>query len=101
MNKEIEELIEEKAKKIIEKYNFPVFDYLPKKKVAYFTKVKNILYKTLITPERKNILFKTYGFPFNSLFKSDSVIYFSPNFEEALIYLFPFHALDLFDILSS
>lgn len=101
MKKEIEELIEEKAKKIIEKYNFSVFDYLSKKKVDYFTKVKNILYKTLITPERKNILFKTYGFPFNSLFKSDSIIYFSPNFEEALIYLFPFLALDLFDNLSS
>lgn len=101
MKKEIEKLIEEKANKIIEKYNFSLYDYIFKKKTNYFTKVKNILHKTLITPERKNILFKTYGFPFNSLFKSDSIIYFSPNFEEALIYLFPFHALDLFDNSSS
>lgn len=102
MKKEIEKFIEEKAKKITEKYHFDTFDkYFKKNTVDYFTKVKNILYKTLITPERKNILFKTYGFPFNCLFKSDSIIYFSPNFEEALMYLFPFHALDLFDNSSS
>ncbi|MCJ7790389.1 MAG: hypothetical protein MUP69_09495 [Candidatus Atribacteria bacterium] len=102
MKKEIEEIIKEKAKKIIEKYpHFDIFDHLSKKKVDYFTKVKNILYKTLITPERKNILLKTYGFPFNFLFKSDSNLYFSPNFEEALIYLPPRFALYLFEESSS
>jgi hypothetical protein len=98
MNKKIEELINEKAKKITKKYHFDTIDkYLKKDDVDYLTKVRNILYKTLITPERKNILLKTYGFPFNFLFKSDSNLYFSPNFEEALIYLPPRFALYMFE----
>jgi len=100
LKKEIEKIIEEKAKKIIEKYHFNTFDRLSKKKVDYFTKVKNILYKTLITPERKKILFNTYGFPFNFLFKSDSTIYFSPDFEEALKFLWPWFTLQFFEDLS-
>jgi len=98
MKKEIEELIEKKAKKITEKYHFDTFDkYFKENDVNYLPKVRNILYKTLITPERKNILSKTYGFPFNFLFKSDSKLYFSPNFEEALIYHPPYFALYMFE----
>ena len=102
MKKEIEEIIKEKAKKITEKYHFDTFDkYFKKNDVDYFTKVKNILYRTLITPERKNILFKIYGFPFNFLFKSDSNIYFSPDFDDALIYFPPSLALHIFENSSS
>lgn len=102
MKKKIEEIIKEKAKKITEKYHFDTFDkYFKKNDVDYFTKVKNILYRTLITPERKNILFKSYGFPFNFLFKSDSNIYFSPDFDDALIYFPPSLALYIFENSSS
>lgn len=97
MDKKVEKLIEEKTNNILEKYKFNTFDYLFDEKINYFKKIKNILIETLITPQRKKNLCKKYDLPFNAIFTSNSNIYFSPNFEEALKYIPPYLALLSFE----
>lgn len=97
MDKEVEKIIEEKAKNVYEKYYSNNQDFPLNEKTTLINEIRFILNKTLITPERKKRLTKKYGFPFSDIFKSNSNIFFSPNFEEALKYLSPSFTLRLFE----
>jgi len=88
MNKAIKELIEKKANNIIRQYYPKKSDPILDNKAICFDQIKTILEKTLMTPKRINRLHKKYkqSIPVNDIFTSDSNIFFSPNFEEALKY---------------
>jgi len=105
MKKEIEELIEKKAKNILEKYysNVPDINLNDKhQKIVSINLIKAILKKTLITSKRINILRKKINFRhYTEFFNPDYHVFFSPNFEEALKYLSPSSAFSLFHDSSS
>lgn len=96
LKKEIEEIIEEKANNIFEKYYFDISNSTLIKNIDYFKYIKDVLEKTIITPKRIKDLCKIGDLPFNDIFKPNSTIFFSPNLEEALQYLPPYFTLSLF-----
>lgn len=102
MKKEVEELIEKKAKNIAEKYFFSNPEFIITNEILVIKNIKSILFKTLVTPERRIFLCKKYSNPpFKDIFASKSNIYFSPDFEEALKYLHPHYAFSFFNSITS
>jgi len=101
MDKNIKELIAESANNIYRKYGiFESFDSLYQEKTKYSERVRDVLYKTLITPERKKCLSGQHSSFWNDIFKANSNIFFCPNFEEAITYLSPYDTLVSFEKLS-
>jgi hypothetical protein len=90
MNKEINKIIEEKTNNILKKNKTTIdADFTLGRKINYSERIKKILKKTLVTPERRRRLAKKYNLPFKEIIKSNSNIFFCPNFEEMIKYIPP------------
>ena len=97
----IEEVIDERAYGICEQYYSNIPHLNSEKRFNYFNSIKDILEKTIITPNRVKDLCKIENLPFNDIFSPEYSIICSPNLEEALQYLPPLFALYLFQKYSS
>ena len=100
LKKEIEEIIQGKANDIYKKYYSGNPDLALNEKINdkanFVNEICHILKKTLITSKRKRYLAKNYILSASDTFGADSNIFFSPNLEDALEYLSPSVALNLF-----
>lgn len=100
MKKDIEALIRTKACSVYEKHysDEPYIAQTNKKydKEKIIHDISLILKRTLITPRRKRYLELKFPLSAKDTFGADSNIFFSPNLEDALDYLSPSNALNLF-----
>jgi len=100
LKKDIEALIRTKACSVYEKHysDEPYIAQTNKKydKEKIIHDISLILKRTLITPRRKRYLELKFPLSAKDTFGADSNIFFSPNLEDALDYLSPSNALNLF-----